>query len=77
MKGCTKVKPNKWSCDVKLVRHVEGRKEEKGEEIKGKAIPPFGAEEKSEEKSQNVSTGALLKDTSWGRKLWVKRKRVF
>ena len=46
------------------MRHVEGRKEEKGEEIKGKAIPPFGAEEKSEEKSQNVRTGALLKDTS-------------
>ena len=27
---------------------VEGRKEEKGEEIKGKAIRPFGVEEKSE-----------------------------
>ena len=33
MKGCTKVKPHEWRCDVKLVRHVEGRKEEKGEEI--------------------------------------------
>ena len=44
------------------MRHVVGRKEEKCEEIKGKAIPPFGAEEKSEEKSQNVRTGALLKN---------------
>ena len=30
------------------VKCVEGRKEEKGEEIKGKAIRPFGVEEKSE-----------------------------
>ena len=45
MKGFTKVKPHKWSCDVRLVRHFEGRKEEKGEEIKGKAIRPFGAVE--------------------------------
>ena len=36
------------------MKNVEGRKEEKGEEIKGKAIRPFGAEEKSEEKSQRV-----------------------
>ena len=36
------------------MKNVEGRKEEKGEEIKGKAIWPFGAEEKSEEKSQRV-----------------------
>ena len=34
MKGCTKVKPHKWICDVKLVRHV-GRKKEK-KEAKGK-----------------------------------------
>ena len=33
MKGCAKVKPHKYRCDVKLVRHVEGRKEEKGKEI--------------------------------------------
>ena len=33
MKGCTKVKPQEWRYDVKLVRHVEGRKEEKGKEI--------------------------------------------
>ena len=33
MRGCTKVKPHKWKCDVKLVRHVEGRKEEEDEEI--------------------------------------------
>ena len=35
-KGCTKVKSHEWRCDVKnvkLVRHVEGRKEEKDEEI--------------------------------------------
>ena len=31
---CTKVKPHKWLCDVKLVRHV-GRKKEK-KEAKGK-----------------------------------------
>ena len=31
MKWCTKVKPHKWRCDVKLVRHVEGRKEEHDE----------------------------------------------
>ena len=31
--GCTKVKSHEWRCDVKLVRHVEGRKEEKDEEI--------------------------------------------
>ena len=38
MKWCTKVKPHKWKvkphkwrCDVKLVRHVEGRKEEHDE----------------------------------------------
>ena len=34
MKGCTKVKPHKWICDVKLVRHI-GRKKEK-KEAKGK-----------------------------------------
>ena len=28
MKGCTKSKPHKWRCDVKLMRHVEGSKEE-------------------------------------------------
>ena len=33
MKGCTRVKPHKRRCDVKLVRHVEERKEEKDEEI--------------------------------------------
>ena len=34
------------------MKSLEGRKEEKGEEIKGKAIRPFGGEEeKSEEKS--------------------------
>ena len=32
MKGCTKFKPHKRRCEVKLVRHVEGRKEEKEEE---------------------------------------------
>ena len=32
-KWCTKVKPHKWRCDVKLVRHIEGRKEEKYEKI--------------------------------------------
>ena len=31
MKWCTKVKPYKWRCEVKLVRHGEGRKEEKDE----------------------------------------------
>ena len=31
MKWCTKVKPHKWRCGVKLVRHVEGRKEEHDE----------------------------------------------
>ena len=31
MKWCRKVKPHKWRCDVKLVRHVEGRKEEHDE----------------------------------------------
>ena len=35
MKGCIKVKPHKWICDVKLVRHV-GRKKEK------KQARPFG-----------------------------------
>ena len=34
MKGCTKVKPHKGICDVKLVRDV-GRKKEK-KEAKGK-----------------------------------------
>ena len=34
------------------MKSVEGRKEEKGEEIKGKVIRPFGGEEvTSEEKS--------------------------
>ena len=34
------------------MKSVEGRKEEKGEEIKGKAIRPFGVEE---EKSKGES----------------------
>ena len=33
IKGCTKVKSDEWKCDVKLVRHVEGRKEENDEKI--------------------------------------------
>ena len=51
------------------MKNVEEGKEEKGEEIKGKAIRPFGAEEKSEEKSQWV------RDTCWGKEQWAKRKR--
>ena len=31
MKWCTKIRQHKWRCDVKLVRHVEGRKEENNE----------------------------------------------
>ena len=31
MKWCTKIKSYKWRCDVKLVRYVEGRKEEHDE----------------------------------------------
>ena len=33
---------------------MEGRKEEKGEEIKEKAIRPFGVEEKREEKDSAI-----------------------
>ena len=38
MKGCTKVKSHKRICDVKLVRHVGGKKEKK----EGKRQRPFG-----------------------------------
>ena len=43
---CTKVKMSWLTFIVTWCEECEGRKEEKGEEIKGKAIPPFGSEKK-------------------------------
>ena len=44
MKGCTKVKPHKWICDAKLVRHVGKKKEKK--EAKGKGHLAKGYQKK-------------------------------
>ena len=41
------------------VRSVEGRKEEKGEERKGKAIWPFVAEERREKKIRNLKNNYI------------------
>ena len=59
------------------MKNVEGRKEEKGEEIKGKAIRPFGAEEKSEEKSQRVRLRTVQSQgTAWVRVSKRKEKNI-
>ena len=45
------------------MKNVEGRKEEKGEEIKGKAIRPFGAEEEWREvPASEIEDSAVLEN---------------
>ena len=58
MKGCTKVKPHKWICDVKLVRHV-GRKKEK-KETKGKGHSAKGELKKRNWLKQNLDKLACI-----------------
>ena len=55
-----------------FVKSVEGRKKEKGEEIKGKAIRPFGVEkDKSEEEFQWVR----LRTVQSRRTAWVRASK--
>ena len=61
MKGCTKFKPHKRRCEVKLVRHVEGRKEEKEEERRRHWRRKNGEEERRRRKRKKRRRWKLKK----------------
>ena len=73
------VKPHKWRCDVKLARHVEGRKEENEEEIQS---TPFsqrarrGEVPASETEDSTVLKNCVSESKQKRREKYRKQKKI-
>ena len=73
MKGCTKVKPHKWICDVKLVRHVGRKKEKKEAKGKGHSANKGELKKRNSLKQSQNKLACIYCDLIW--RMWKGEKK--